>query len=449
MTAPTDTIISAIYTRQSVETPDDVSSCQAQRMVCQDFAQAIGDRHEQWCEEDFDDDGYSGFTLKRPAMTRLRERVARGEIHRIYAVALDRISRRLRDALVLFEEFDQAGVEVRLVHQAELINSASSRFLRHMLAAFAEFEREMISDRIAEARARLKRHGRRLAGLVPYGYDADPVTKQLVPHPIEADRVRDIFKRAAAGELPSQIANEFNKRGWLTKQYHSKRSDTLRGGRHWTARQIIDTLHNPVYIGQFADGQTTRPGAHPPIVDQRTFKAVQRQLTNRRPRRRGPGSGRDLFPLRRKIVCPGCGRLLTTYRINRNTGGRTAIVYRYYTCRSTAGGRPKCKGIRYNAGPFEEAVRSMFKDCAVWNQLLGDDATDTTIKHAMTVWSTLIPRWQDDWIRNAIERIEIDEPASELAITFAADAKKPFLAQNQGSDHPPVNPPVRIESGRF
>ena len=93
----------------------------------------------------FDDEGQSGSTLERPAMRKLRKVVDLDGIDRIYAVALDRVTRSMRDAVVLLDEFEKAGVDVHFVHQPELTFGAQGRFLRHVLAAFAEFERDMIA----------------------------------------------------------------------------------------------------------------------------------------------------------------------------------------------------------------------------------------------------------------------------------------------------------------
>jgi site-specific DNA recombinase len=162
----------AIYTRQSAEKLDDLTSCQVQFQTCKDFAETERASNACWIGEPFDDQGYSGMTLDRPGMTRLRELVQARRIDVVYAVALDRLSRRMRDTVMLLDESDMAGVKLRLVYQSELTSNAEGRFLRHVLAAFAEFERDMIAARIADSRAYLKRHGRRLAGKVPYGYDA-------------------------------------------------------------------------------------------------------------------------------------------------------------------------------------------------------------------------------------------------------------------------------------
>ena len=208
----------AIYTRQSVDKGDEFSSCEAQFMTCRDFAKETREPGVHWIGERFDDEGRSGATLDRPAMRRLRQVIEEGGIHRLYAVALDRLSRNLRDTLTLLDEMDRAEVELCLVHESHAIPGAQNRFLRNILAAFAEFERDITSTRTAETRAYLKKHGRRLAGPVPYGYDAHPVTKQLEPNSKEARRVRLIFRRAAEGQTPKEIAQRVNHLGWRTKQ---------------------------------------------------------------------------------------------------------------------------------------------------------------------------------------------------------------------------------------
>ena len=421
----------AIYTRQSVERLMDFSSCEAQFLTCRDFARETGEPILTWCGQRFDDEGYSGSTLDRPGMRALRKVIDLGTVKRVYAVALDRLTRSMRDAVVLLDEFDKAGVDLRLVHQPELSLGAEGRLLRHVLAAFAEFERDMIISRIADSRAYLKKHGRRLAGKVPYGYDADPSNKQLVPNPVEAQRVADIFKRAADGELPRQIATELNDLGWPTKVYVSTRSGKTTGGGKWTARQITDTLRNPVYIGRFADGDGTREGCHEPIVDTVTFDAAQRRLDSRRKSHLGNrrrGDHHLAFP--QKVVCPRCGRFLTIHQATRGhpsvTGGQTRF---FYACRSTAGGRPGCKGVRYPAWEFEQAVREMLDEPRIWRNLLGGHASEATVEQVMTAWRLMLYSWQRKWMTNAVRRIEIDEDTAEIHVTFDPAAAAPLAAE--------------------
>ena len=116
----------AIYTRQSKQGLADFSSCNAQFRTCQDFAKQSGSPLLYWTGQHFEDEGYSGSTLDRPAMRRLRKVIDLGALDRVYAVAFDRITRNMHDAVVLLDEFEKAGVELRLLHQPELtLNSCA------------------------------------------------------------------------------------------------------------------------------------------------------------------------------------------------------------------------------------------------------------------------------------------------------------------------------------
>lgn len=407
----------AIYTRQSAEPRDGLSSCEAQFQTCMDFAQAESGPGAAWIEERFDDEGVSGRTLDRPGLHRLRERVHTGDVDVVYAVAMDRLSRTLRDVVVLFDEIESAGVSVRLVHQPELGSGPESRLLRHLLASFAEFEREMIASRIAETRAYLKGHGRRLAGPPPYGYDADPATKQLVPNHGEARRVRAIFRRAARGQSPTEITKAIDRMGWRTKQRLAKRSGELVGGGRWTARQVVETLRNPVYVGMFADAGSMRPGCHTAIVNAGLFNAVQQELDARRTTDRAY-RGTLPFPLRGKVICPGCRRSLCTYVVTHRRGP-TSINYRYYRGRSTAGGRPPCRGIQVAAGEIEDTVRGMLDEPQTWRDAA--DLGNALAEQLAVVWKSLDASSQDGLLPKIIERVTISRRSGTIALQVMAD----------------------------
>jgi len=412
------TIRYAIYTRQSVDRGDEFSSCEAQFITCRDFAKETGEPGLRWLGQRFDDEGRSGATLDRPAMRSLRRAIGKGRIHRLYAVALDRLSRNLTDTLALLDELDRAGVELRLVHESHVIPGAQNRFLRNILAAFAEFERDMTATRIAETRAYLKKHGRRLAGPAPYGYDADPTTKQLVPNRKEARRVRLVFQRAVQGQTPREIAQRINHLGWRTKQWVARRSGLTRGGGRWTARLVTNLLRNPVYLGRFADGDGTRAGSHPPIVTDQAFQAAQAGLDRRRPTPAGRRQ-RQGFSLRGKIVCPKCKRRLNTYMVMRRRN-LAKIGYRYYRCRSNAGGRPPCRGVAYPAGEVERFVRGQLEDEATWARILHSSGrARLDAAGCATIWQSLDSLEQDGLLPHLIERVEFRRKNTEMRITFS------------------------------
>lgn len=334
----------AIYTRQSVETHLDLTSCRVQFDLCKAHVRSRRALGYELIEEQFDDEGYSGATLDRPALNRLLDAVRRREVQRVIVHRLDRLSRNLMQSATLLGALRQFDVKLDVVTAPELGSMAFDTFLLNMLASFAEFERDMTTSRIAEARAYLKAQGRRIAGAVPFGYIADPRTKQLVVSEVEAARVEKLFAWAISGFPPSKIAADANDLGWTTK-----------AGNPWTARQVLATLKNRTYVGLVAFGKEVRLGCHQPLIGQATFDAVQNMIAARRPgklgRRRKPL--RLDWLLRGLLRCGICGRLMSSHSVQIGPA-----MHLYYRCRSTAGGQTPCKGVMVPAFKIESLVLS-------------------------------------------------------------------------------------------
>src|SRR5487761_1943957 len=353
----------AIYTRQSVSSDEGLSSCQVQFETCESFV--CSQRPVGWLplSERFDDEGYSGATNERPALQRLLALVRTRKVEQVVIHRLDRLSRSVLGCATVLQELREFGVGLAIVTALELGHNAHDGFILNMLASFAEFEREMIAGRIAESRARLKARGLRIAGAVPFGFEADPRSKQLVPVEQEAVIVGWMFERAATGETPAFIAAAANAHGWKTKLRIGRRSGKHDGGVAWTARQVVATLRNPVYLGQFREKQGVRFGKHDPIVTSDVFAAAAAQLEARRTRT--PGKRYEIeWHLKGRIVCAVCDRPMSPHTIRYRN-----VLYRYYRCRSTAGGRQPC-GHQVSAQAIENAVeRNVFPELAQESQL--------------------------------------------------------------------------------
>ena len=204
----------------------------------------------------------------------------------------------------------------------------------------------MIGARIADARSRLKAKGRRVAGAVPYGYDADPKTKQLTVNAGEAEAVKWMFEVAASGMLPTAIAESANSRGWRRKIMVARQTARRRGGNLWTARQVVATFGNQVYIGRLNDGTI---GLHQPLVKPELFDAAADQLRSRQTR--PPGRKYEIhWPLKGIVLCAACAGMSPHTVRHRN------VIYCYYRCRSTAGGRPPC-GFQIAAFVLESSLQ--------------------------------------------------------------------------------------------
>lgn len=343
----------AIYTRQSVARPNDTdfSSCDAQRDACLELISAHGPEGWFVLDERFDDIGESGATMDRPALARLLDRIAAGSVDRVVVHRLDRLTRSVADYTKLVAVLKRRGTQLTIVvgdiHMGEL---AMSDLLLNLLATFAEFEREIIGERLRDARAALRSRGIRNAGRVPFGYSADPLSHQLVVRPEQAVVVKRMFEMAASGAPPSAIATWFNTQGESNR-------NALDGRQPWSAKAVLRILRNRVYLGRIgAVGD-----AHDAIIDEEVFTKARSAVDARRTRvpSQRPSKAGDLFLLRRLLRCVHCDRFMTTSSSRALPASplgpkppRGPLPPRYYRCR----GNGACCGSQVAAEDIEGRV---------------------------------------------------------------------------------------------
>ncbi len=419
----------AIYTRQSAADPGNVlSSCDVQFGMCQDFVRARAASGWTWIGERLDDVGHSGADMDRPGLQRLLQLVRQGKVEKVAVYRLDRLTRSMWDSLQLLDAFRKADVELLIVTAPELGSAATDRFLLNIMGAFAEFEREMIKSRLADARQRLKRQGRRIAGPPPYGYDAHPKTKQLVPNLKEAGRVEAIFQMAADGMLPRDIAAAINETGWRTRRYVAKSSGKEHGGNPWTPRHVLDVLANPVYIGYFRDGDDVRPGRHRPIVTRQLWDMARDRVEARRTSTGSRRQNPTYWPLRGKVVCTRCGRTMSTHGSHHRN-----FIYRYYRCRSHAGGRPPCKGSSISAFELEKGVAEMLAEPASSDSSPDLEAEDGQLLSRFRVaWGLLEFNTRLRLLPEVIQEVRFYEAESRLQLRLDMDAVRRITSGDGG-----------------
>jgi site-specific DNA recombinase len=255
---------------------------------------------------------------------------------------LDRLSRNLRHFTTLFEELKDNDVELDVVTSPDTGAVALDTLMLNILASFSEFERDLTAARIAEARANLKSHGRRIAGATPFGYNTDPRTKQLVVCDEQAEAIRRMFTLADQGFPPSGIAKFANAMRWVTGN-----------GNPWTARQVLAILTNHTYAGMVEHQNSFYEGCHQALVDRELYYRVQDRIAGRRTAAPRKNARRVTRPwvFRGILLCENCGRPMGTHTVRFGP-----VVRLYYRCRSTAGGREACKGVMISAGEVEMAV---------------------------------------------------------------------------------------------
>jgi DNA invertase Pin-like site-specific DNA recombinase len=348
----------AIYTRQSVARPGrdaTLASCALQRAAC--LGLIASNTHLRWTPvlEHFDDEGESGATTDRPALDRLVDAIADGRIDRVVVHRLDRLTRRVLDWARIQHAFRAHGVAISVV-QGDLhgTNDAITQLRLNTLAIFAEFERDMIAERLRDARAARRARGLRVAGQLPLGYVADPATRQLVVAPEEAEIVRRMFADAAEGALPAAIAARANEVGTVDKNGKTGR---------WGAKAVLRILRNPTYVGLLADG--TR-GVHAAVVSRDLFDRVAATIEGRRTRPPTPRpeveGAVDPFLLRGLLVCVGCGRRMTTSSTGKvrrpqwNAPHQPETGTRYYRCR----GPSPCPSSQVAARVIEGYMPKLF-----------------------------------------------------------------------------------------
>lgn len=271
----------AIYTRVSTDKrlDQEFNSLEAQRDAA--LAYIRSQAHEGWALllERYDDGGYSGKNLERPAVQRLLSDVQAGKIDVIVVYKIDRLTRSLMDFAKLVELFEQHQVSFASVTQP--INSTTSigRLTLNVLLSFAQFEREIASERIRDKIRLARRRGMLLCGSPPLGYDR--VKCKLVVNEREAEQIRMIFSRYLQAGTLENLARYLNRRSVLTKSRPLK-SGIVQGAGKFTASGLRYMLRNRFYIGEVVDDDEIVKGTHTPVLDRKLFDAVQYRLDMQR-----------------------------------------------------------------------------------------------------------------------------------------------------------------------
>src|SRR5262249_54889232 len=240
----------AIYTRKSTEEGLDqqFNSLDAQREAAQ--AYIASQQHAGWrlLPERYDDGGYTGGTMDRPALAQLLRAIAAGRVDCVVVYKVDRLSRSLGDFAKMMETFEQH--QVAFVSVTQQFNTATSmgRLVLHILLSFAQFEREIIAERTRDKIAAARRKGKWAGGMPLLGYDVQPRGSKLVVNATEAQRVRAIFRlyREHQGLVP--VLAELQRRGWRNKRWRT-RQGSWRGGKPFTRNSLRQLLSNVTYRG--------------------------------------------------------------------------------------------------------------------------------------------------------------------------------------------------------
>ena len=358
----------AVYTRKSSEEglEQGFNSLHAQREAAE--AYILSQAGEGWVAIDtvYDDGGYSGGTLARPALRHLLADIEAGLIDIVVVYKVDRLTRSLTDFAKIVEAFDARGVSFVSVTQAFSTTTSMGRLTLNVLLSFAQFEREVTGERIRDKITASKAKGLRMGGRPPLGYDV--VDLRLVINAGEADQVRHIFQRYLELGSVVSLVSELNRTRVTAKRWINRHGIEVGGGK-FSRSAVYYLLSNPVYRGVNKHKAVLHEGAHPAIVDDAMWAAVQAQLASANASQ--PSANRVAQrPLLAGLLYDDRGHPMTPV----HTVRRSKRYRYYYSSPRLASQQPLGSLPRIAAGVVEGLVASRVEGDLRSDWLPGDDA---------------------------------------------------------------------------
>ena len=441
----------AIYTRKSTEEglEQEFNSLDAQREAAEAFIQS--QKHEGWVglPERYDDGGFSGGSMDRPALRQLLGDVEAGKVDAVVVYKVDRLSRSLLDFARIMDVLDRHGASFVSITQQFNTTTSMGRLTLNVLLSFAQFEREIIAERTRDKMSAARRKGKWVGGTPVLGYDVDPRGGRLIVNEAEAEAVRTIFKVYLEHGSLLETAREVNRRGIGTKRWTTK-AGRVRTGRPMTRADLHRLLHNLTYIGRVRHRGSVYPGEHEAIIDMDTWDRVEALL--------GRNGGAGGCAVRNKhgallaglLWCVSCGaRMTPTYTRKRDRR------YRYYLCRhAQAQGWDSCPTKSLPAGEIErfvvERLRALGSDAKFRARVLAkvradlatrsdafgrEDLKEGEVIRALQAidaqWEKLAPREQARIVQLLIDRVAYDGEKETVTITFRSAGLRTLAREGQ------------------
>jgi DNA invertase Pin-like site-specific DNA recombinase len=317
----------AIYTRKSSEEglEQEFNSLDAQREACQAYVRS--QKHEGWqaLPALYDDPGYSGGNMERPALKRLLADIAAKKVDVVIVYKVDRLTRSLADFAKIVEVFDASAVSFVSITQAFNTTTSMGRLTLNILLSFAQFEREVTGERIRDKIAASKKKGLWMGGQPALGYDVKE--RKLVVNEAEAETVRAIFRRYLDLGSVRELKAALDAEGVVSKRRRAANGEVY-GGASFSRGALYQLLQNRVYRGEIAHKGAAYPGEHSAIVDEELWRQVHEKLEANGVDRRGSRDEAKLAYLLPGVVFDAAGQLMTpTYAVKKG------VRYRYYVSR--------------------------------------------------------------------------------------------------------------------
>jgi DNA invertase Pin-like site-specific DNA recombinase len=419
----------AVYTRKSSEEGLDMefNSLDAQREACQ--AYVVSQKAEGWllAPDRYDDGGFSGGTLDRPALQRLLADIEAGRVDIVVVYKIDRLSRSLMDFAKLVEVFERKGVTFVSVTQSFNTTTSMGRLTLNMLLSFAQFEREVIGERIRDKFAASRRKGIWMGGWAPLGYDVQD--RKLVVNAAEAKVVRRIFDRFVKCGSPTIIVRELTAEGFVNKY-----------GQKLDKGRIYKLLNNRVYVGDAVHKGTAYPGEHEPIITRAVWDKAQAILAQNGRKRAGMVRAQTPALLKGLVFGP-TGRAMSPTHTRKGQK-----LYRYYLSQTVIKGDTNdCPINRVPAAEIERAVIDQLRVLlqspeiivATWRTARKaiSGLTESEVREILIafepLWDELFPAEQARIVRLLVQRVQID--ATGIDITLHPEGPSKLVTDLRGA----------------
>jgi site-specific DNA recombinase len=429
----------AIYTRKSTEHNLDLAftSLDAQREACEAYIKSQAGEGWRLVGDHYDDGAFSGASLERPALQRLLADVWARRIDSVVVYKVDRLTRSLADFAKLIELFETHNVSFVSVTQSFNTRSSMGRLTLNVLLSFAQFERELIGERVRDKIAASKRKGLWVGGPVPLGYAA--VGKKIVVVPAEAEAVRAIFERYLELGSMRSLSDDLTHRGIRSRLRRLSNGRTV-GGARFGVGALAHLLKNRFYIGEVVYRGEVYRGEHEPVLDSALFEEVQGKLAAQAVARRCRMRGSPALLTGRLFDDRG-NRMSPTHT---NKGG---VRYRYYVSQAVLQGKLAGLHGRVPAAEVEAfvvaALRSHLNVSGAGE--LPDHDLELLERHLERV--TLTPKHLELRLRQSFEAPQADKPANNASsathvanvTTMTIPWASPLPATVKGITHVPAH----------
>jgi DNA invertase Pin-like site-specific DNA recombinase len=407
----------AVYTRKSSEEGLEMafSSLDAQREACE--AYVASQRAEGWLlvADRYDDGGFSGGTLERPALKRLRSDIEAGKVDVVVVYKIDRLSRSLMDFSRLVEVFDEHKVTFVSVTQSFNTTTSMGRLTLNVLLSFAQFEREVIGERIRDKFAASRKRGIWMGGWAPLGYEVRD--RKLIVNEADAKLVRSIFQRFLKTGSATTLAREL-----IAENVRNKYGKLIDKGI------LYKMLSNPVYVGVAVHKGVSYPGEHSGIIDQKIWDRVQARF-QQNPRKRAAATRAQTPSLLKGIIFGPTGVAMSPTHTRKN--GR---LYRYYLSQTVLKqGASDCPVARVPAAEIEKIVIDQVRILLLSPEIIVQTwrsarksvkgLTESGVRNALKafdpLWNQLFPIEQSRIIELLVERVDVLTDRVDIKLRIA------------------------------